>query len=489
MKNKVFICALLLSIITVMNIRAQNLPDGIWSSPQSTTTEGRYRSNADDFIRPDAYSGVEFNKWFGMVSFLWDKINNKEIATIGFAARADNLYIGAFYNGNFWANAPVNNYTEQQFTTAPAGGEADKTYNVYSNNIGVVPNPVNNAAVLFGVADMGFRLTYRTNHQSFKKSDIVTGNRLYKNYQTEAGYIAPQIAWAMAKDLTGNGIRPYITVDLVFYRDYLKVETAGADVDGNSGIKTERSLNHFDPVFAVCMGGYTFYNKDGFKGSFDLDYALTLNLYDNEYNFVENNTNKKGKIQGTYNPASISYLEQSYVLNSLTPSVSGSWGNDKLALKFKLNLPLTLCAEEANVMDLNTVSGKLFYDGDSDSTTTFTFQPDLRLALQYKPVPDRLTLNTGAQIQTTAISVETKDHKYFSGGAETKNLASKIHNDSLSGDFVSYFHLGVSFNFTENAWVEAVTGVSKAFGNSETIEIFAPGGLFSFGSVMVGLKF
>jgi hypothetical protein len=490
MKNKVFIIASFLLIITVMGAWAQNLPAGIWTSPQSTTTEGRYRSNADDFIRPDSYTGVKLNKWFGMTSFLWDDTYSG-IATVGFAAKANNVYIGAFYNGNMWANAPANNYTEEEPGTVPNGGTAGNVYNVYNTiSVGGTTNPVNNTAVLFGVADMGFRLTYRTNYQSFKKRNVVTGNQLYNNYHIERGYIAPQIAWAMAKDLTKNGIRPYITVDLVFDRDYQKTETTGPDSAGVSGEYIGRSLNHFDPSFAAGLGGYTFYNKDGFKGSFDFDYVLTLNIFDNEYSYIDNNVYKTGKIKGTWSPGSNPYLEQSLTSNSLTPSLSGSWSKDALALKFKLNLPLTLINKEQNSISLD--HDKLVYNGASNSTATFTFRPDIRLAMQYKIVPNRLTLNTGARIQATALTLETTSQSYYNNGE--KKSTRKIHNDSYinigSGtQFISRFSIGPTLNFTENVWVEATTGVTNAYGNEGTIDVFAPGGLFSFGSILVVLKF
>jgi hypothetical protein len=488
MKNRVFTLALLLSM-SAAGAWAQNLPNNIWSSPQSTTTEGRYRSSADNFIRPDQYAGVSFNKWFGMVSFLWDD-NFSQIATAGFATKASNVYIGAFYSGNFWTGMPGNNYSEEEPATIPAGGKAGKVYDVYSS-ISVATNPVNNAAVLIGVADMGFRLTYRTNYQSFKESDIVTGNQLYKNYQAEGGYIAPQIAWAMAKDLTKNGIRPYVTVDLIFNRNYQKTETKGPDSAGNTGEYIDHSSNHLDPSLALGLGGYTFLDIDGFKLSADLDYVLTLNIYDNEYSYAQNGKYKTGKIAGTYIPGTIDYFEKFFISNLVTPSLSGQWSKDRLALRFKLNLPFTFQSEEQNPMVLNE-NNKLVYNGANNSMFTFIFRPDVRLALQYKLIPDRLTLNVGARIQATAITLDTIDQVNYTLGK--KDASKKTHNRSFSNigsgtQFISRFSIGPTFNFTENAWLEALTGVSNAYGNSGTVEVFAPGGLFSFGSILVGLKF
>jgi hypothetical protein len=484
MKN-IFFMLVLLSI--AKGAWAQNLPGNIWSSPQSTTTEGRYRSNADDFIRPDTYTGVKFNKWFGLAAF--NDVEYRAITTVGFATKISSLYIGAFYSGNFWTNAPSNNYSEMGFSTAPNGGVADKIYNVYSS-ISVVPEPVNNVALIIGVADMGFRLTYRTNYQLFNKSDIVvtgTPNQLYKNYQAEGGYIAPQIAWAMAKDLTNNGIKPYVTLDLIFDRDYEKSETSGADVSGNSGERIVRSQNHFEPVLAAGMGGYTFYNKDDFRASADLDYALTLKIYDNEYSYADNGRYKTGKIKGTFSPGILPYVEQSYVLNSFTPSVSGSWSSDRLSLRFKLNLPLSFSTEESSIMGLDS-SKSLIRSGDSNLINTFIFRPDLRLAMQYKIVPEKLALNVGARIQSTPMILETVTRKiYDTSGNETATQI--IHQDSFNGSFVSRFHIGAAFNFSENVWLEATTGVTNAYGNIAVIDVFAPGGLFSFGSILFALKF
>jgi len=500
MKNKIFSLALLLSMsmIVTAGVWAQNLPASIWTSPQSATTEGRYRSNADDFIRPDAYLGVKFNKWFGLLSFLWDENNNNyhaPYATAGFATKVNGIYIGTFYSGNLWTGAPVYNYTEREIV--PNGGVSGKSYSVYDPiNVAVMSPPVNNFSVLIGVKDMGFRLTYRTNHQSFSENDIVlgaTGNstgQLYKSYSAGSGYLAPQFAWAMAKDLTKGGIRPYVTIDLVFNRDNQDSETAGPDANGVSGSKIGRSGNHLDPSFGLGLGGYTVYNKDGFKLSCDLDYVLTLNIYDNEYSYEENGVYKTGTIKGTYSPSQVPFTEKSYVYNSVTPSLSGSWSQDKVALKFKLNMPLTFVNEEASPMVEDAATpGNLIYIGTSASTFSFSFRPDIRFAMQYKIIPDKLTLNVGARIQATAITLNTISQTQYNNSGDVLS-GSERHESSYggSGNFVSRFSIGPTFNFTENIWLEANTGVTNAYGDG-AIDIFAPGGLFSFGNILVALKF
>jgi len=478
----------LLFVIASSYTWAQNLPGGIWTSPQSAATEGRYRSNADDFIRPDTHSGVKFNKWFGLVAFITDE-NYNPLASVGFATKVNDLYIGAFYNGNFWAGTPANNYTERQFTAGnePAGGVANKTYDVY-NSINVASQSVNNFALLFGFNDMGLRLAIRASHLLFNQSNVVTGDQLYGSYLAENGYIIPQIAWAVSKDMvSGKGIRPYITVDLMFDRSYLKTETKGEDAGGITGERIGRSANVLSPALGLGLGGYHFYNQDGFRATLDVDYTLSINIYDNEYSYIENGQYKTGKFAGTFNPGSFPYVERSYFTTTLTPSVAGSWSKERLALRFKLNLPLTLTVEEASTMAVN--GSDLIKNGNSDTTTTFTFRPDIRLAMQYKLIPDRLTLNVGARIQASALTLVTVDHDYYNAsGEKVTPLTTKIHQDSFGSSVASRFHIGPTFYFTENAWVESNTGVTNAYGDN-AIDIFAAGGLFSFGSILVCLKF
>ena len=292
----------------------------------------------------------------------------------------------------------------------------------------------------------------------------------------------------MAKDLTKDGIRPYAALDLVFYREYRKTKKAGDPV---SGEEIKLSKNRFDPSLSAGLGGYTLYNKDGFKLSTDVDYVLTLNLYDNEYSYEDGGSYKIGKIKGTNNDNGNPLMEEFSVSNSLTPSLSGSWSKDALALKFKLNLPLTLSSKERNSADLDA-SNNLFYNGQNESTTSFIFRPDLRLAMQYKIIPNRLTLNVGARIQASTLKAETIEQKNYDAAGvfidDKKMHNTKFGKEDGTSDFASRFNIGATVNFTDNVWLEAATGVSGAFGDG-AIDIFAPGGLLSFGSILVGLKF
>ncbi|MDR0473007.1 MAG: hypothetical protein LBH43_04995 [Treponema sp.] len=93
----------------------------------------------------------------------------------------------------------------------------------------------------------------------------------------------------MAKDIFEQSIKPYAAITLNFYRENLKTDKYLAP-DKTSGQEILCSQNYFQPTFAAGLGGFTFYNADGFKGSVDLDYTLRLIVYSNDYSYVEDNS-------------------------------------------------------------------------------------------------------------------------------------------------------------------------------------------------------
>jgi len=516
MRKRMILAVLPLLMFMAGNLWAQGLPGtpgtgaGIFASPQSDASQGRYRSDADNFMRVDSWAGVKFDKWFGFTSFA----PANGMAT-GFATKAGDIYIGALYTGNFWANKPSNNYDER---TLDFFGTDKKDYPVYGTVPAVATGPFNNIAVMIGVADMGIRLMYRTNHQSFRKNDIMTGGiptmvpdpadpdpanptlplvpgtttGFYKNYETGTGYLAPHIAWGMAKDLVKDiGIRPYVMLDFDIHQNYRKSEYY-TSASATSGMVIGNSQNRFEPKLTAGLGGVHFINKNGFRGTVDIDYDLTFKFYNNEYNYTD-----AGGIARVNNLSGLNtngvLTDDFYIRNQIIPSIAGSWSKEKLALRFKLNLPVNIIGEEATAMALkNPAESALEKHGDYNKSTEISFRPDLRLALQWRIIPNKLSLNASGRIEATPLSAKTTKVKEYENGVEKTVVAGdttkKIEND-FRGTFTNMFRVGATFNFTENVWIEASTGVWGANGQNSMRVFSDTNGLFSFGNILVGLKF
>jgi hypothetical protein len=446
-----------------------------WSSPQFTATQGRFRSAADNFIRPDYYNAVTFDKFFAMTSFAaTDK------AQLGYAGKIGNMYIGAAYGGNFWANYTDLTYTEQEYAAWPGGSKKVPVYGFNYSNPFTSKTPENRIAVLLGLADMGFRFTFSSvGHELISLKDSVVGGSAVKSYEAERGRIIPQIAWAMAKDLSENGIRPYVLLDLGFTRDYIKGETISAIGPNNAYVGY--SENSFDPKLTLGLGGYTFYkNEGGFKLLADFEYALELRIFENEYSY-QNGTGyyEIAKIKGINGGGSGGLSEDTYSGHLLTPALAGQWSGGPLALRFRLNLPVTFVGAESTDM---TINGSGLDSGDKSSLSFIGFNPNLVLAAQWKIV-SKLTLNVGGRITLGNIGQETTEttSKGTPGipSTSTKTITGR------RGASSNQLTIGFTFLPTDNLTFEASSGI----GTNNAINFTEDYGLLNFTSLLVGVRF
>ena len=476
-------------------------------SPQGTATQGRLRSAADDFIRPDSYAGVAFEKWYSMASFA-----STTIATLGYAAKIGGeggLYLGVFYSGMFWANVTTPTYTTEQreFFTG-----VDKNVPIYNAAIDFDTAPSNQIAVLIGVADMGFRLSFITTYESFKTDGdtMIAGNR-YKSYEKELGLLSPQIAWSMAKNLTDIGIKPWATFDLGFNRAYEKTELYTTQYDeydvpfwipSESSERIVNSQNNIAPEVNIGLGGITIANKDSWRTSTDLEYRLQIRAYNNEYNYddIAGNINIKS-FNGTYFSNNTDILtddvltERSFNGHRIRPIISTQWNGDKLRLRAKLDLNLIFSFEENNPMVLRSDnSGTLIHaQGRSVKTSIFSFNPVLQLAAQWQAA-SKFFLNIGGHIELDALrSTTTEGSVYDSDGNKEYDANGNTVGYKTSaityGDTQNQLTLGVTINATDNLGFEANAGVSINSGKTELNFFDTTDGLFVFGSILVSLKF
>jgi hypothetical protein len=507
--NRFLTAALLLSIIAAGGLWAQTNtntatdPDNSNSlSPSNTSTSGRFKTAIDDYISPQDYAGLKLNDWFGYAS--WATTGQPQL---GYAKQINNIYLALYYKGTFWGG--FNNFAGKEETIPTfMGGDDDKKLTTYTMPA-PLDNPDNSVAVMIGFADMGIRLGFSSTYDSFKsdgdmrvESGVSTYNH-YKNYELENGNLVPQIKWGMAKDLIKQGIRPYLTVTLNFHQENLKADQYTAP-DKTSGKKILYSQNYFQPTFAAGLGGIAFYNANGFKGSADLDYTLRLTAYSNDYSYVEDNSAgvipddyKYGTktINGTWGPISASNTalilrEKSYVYNSIVPSVSGSWSAENLGLKVKLRVNLDFDTTKTTDMDVirdlatGITGGNLQKQGNDETRDTFTVTPRLDLGLQYKIIPDKLILNAGGQLRRGITYTTTTVKVYDFEGKEDGTKASNSKSTGF-GTMTWRLYAGTMFNFTENVWIEAATGIQNG------VNVFSTGadGLLNFTAIAVGLKF
>ena len=484
--KKLILTLLIISVMTgiVYSQVITTLPGGMgltdWESPQSAATQGRMRSNSDNFIRADAFTGVSFDKFFAMTSYA-----STGRAQLGYATKISNIYMAIAYGGSFWTGYTPNNYNEMYRSDWPGGA---KTVPVYNNLNFAASSPENRMALLIGLPDMnmGFRFAFFTSYDSISNKEFVSGADLYKSFNSARGNITPQLAWSMTKDLTPKGIRPNLSLDLGFMKNYEKYDKYLNDGTTNTtGVDVRNSQNYFQPVLSAGLGGYTlFRNEGGFRLSADLDYNLISRFYRNEYSYKDAaGKYQTSTIKGVVNGGT--FREYSYFQNSFTPSISGQWSTGPLATRFQFRMPLYLGSEKSTEMNLEAgkTSGDLVKEGADSKTTIVNFAPQLRLAAQWKIISS-LTLNFGGRISISSLQRETSKGETFSQGIKNDNSSFK-NITSTFGSTGNTLTAGVTFNPFSNLSFEAACGVVSP----NTVSVFDPSGLFRFANILVSLKF
>ena len=500
MKKLSFIAILFAA--AALSVHAQMAVSDGWQSPQSEATQGRIRSAADDFIRPDSYVSAGVNDWFAMTSF-----QSTARVNLGYAKKLEKLFLGVYYGGSFWNNLAGKDYT---LTTGTWLGKENSTVKGYAPPLPTPPTaaanfPNNNIAVLIGVADMGFRLSYSTTLWTFEDEEFASGATSYVSYLRQSGDMSPQLAWSMTKNIIERGIKPYATFTLTFHKDYTEEEVYMATSPttyAGGGSQTTNSQNYLAPRVNLGLGGFTLTQIEAFRLTADLDYVFTLRSYSNEYSvLVTTGTNpvyKTHPIAGLYTGNLITGLsENSYSQHTFIPSLAGSWNGEKLRLRFKTNLNMSTTSEETIAMGVNNSStdgSVLWKNGNTTNTSTFLFNPDLRLAAQWQIVPS-FALNVGGRITVSAIESQTVETSVYVNNAETVTARSTAVTKRFgSGGAVpatgNQLTLGVTFNPTDNVTFEAASGVSNAASND--VSVFQPTdskGLFYFYNLLLSLKF
>jgi len=487
--TKLFMAAAVIALLTVAGGSLYAEPN-LFNSPQKQATATQFWSDADLFLSPYRYTDVEFEKWFGTVSFQSDMFttSSTQMLQLGFATKLSGMYAAVYYGGNTLA-LPEEIYREE---------DGKRVYSQMPELFKPSINPpYNEGAVLIGFMDMGFRLSYVHTYRSIKLNDFAGPSDNYKSYTDEKGSINPEIAWGMTKQLIpGKGIQPHVYIDLDFFRDYQKQ-------DIGSGDEIKHSNNEFTLGFTAKAGGFSLFEQNGFDFGVDLWYTLHWKAFNNEYTPKDYDditdpgnpvwVPRTGTIK-TYNgvfhqveaapdPAQ-DYYRTGYHDHLVTPYLYATWSGEKLSLSAEASIELGFTGEKGTQFNLN--GDKPVKNGFDFDAFTFSLVPNLDLGLQWAIVPDKFYLNAGTSIKFFEFSVKTSAIDTYSNDIKG-NTAKEI--DKTFAEALTKLMLGFTFNPTANVGVQAMSGVDFQTNSINLFDTTANSGLAVFSQIMVTLKF
>jgi hypothetical protein len=489
-----------------------------FASPTGSVTSWRFSNAEDDYLQPQWYKGVEFSKFFATVGF-----SNK--ADFGFATSfGSDFYLGVHYAGHIFRHSVIG-YSEMKDKFA---NKDDVKFKSYDNIDFTANRPEHSFGVLIGIADMGLLVTVDTNYQTFRVTEDTqvnfSGVRDIKTGEQSYGDITPGIKWGMARDLTGNGIRPAVGVTFGIHSDIMKFEQY--EVNGALpildmldapykiyGERIDHSDNSYELGLTFDLGGYNLIStEDGFKFSANLEYELSAGLYaDNEYTWAEtggtittsNYTKvyKKASVKGRVKGLDDYDTDVKDATHTITPSVAAGWNSDRIGLGAELRLPVEIRAEGhtktiSNYIPAGSsvpVGHKKYRDVGTYSETEVNFSPVLNLGAQFRAIPDKFFINIGGKIglskigQTTTEDVDV-DYDYTDNDKTTKTSSKKI--APFSSGTNTGLYAGMTFYFTNNVFLDAWTGLNgqngfNIFGTSTTTS----GSIAYFNGIILCLQF
>ncbi|MCL2880238.1 MAG: hypothetical protein FWF29_08350 [Treponema sp.] len=480
-----------LALISLGNLYAS---PNFMVSPQWEASAGQFWGDADQFMDPRGYVTVEFDKWFGAVSFYGNHqdFSQTAMAQLGFATRFGGIYTGVYYNGNAW-NMPQYSYSESQegagffastkmmksFTVLP---EINTTYRLH-----------NEAAVLIGVADMGFRLSYVSTHRIRNLSeDFKAGDDYYRSFRDEYGSINPELAWGMAKDLIdGKGLKPHVYIDTNFFRDFQALEQYKAG-GGTYGNQINNSQNYFTLGLTASTGNFSLVKKDSFDFGCNLWYVMNLQMYNNEYPYQDAaGTYHAGKnLKGTYDGTSIT--GRSMNTHTITPYLYSNWSGEKLSLSAEFSLGFGFGNAKDTAMALKAGSetqGILVKEGADNNTSGFSFSPVLNAGMQWAIISDKLFLNAGAGVGFGYMVFTTVKTVNYDQGAKDNSIPDSTTFTRNFYPASTTLSAGITFNPVKNLGLQAMCGIDSGTNYISIFDTTAARGFFTFSKLLVTLKF
>ena len=476
-----------------------NLPVGILGAPSSVVTEGIWAGQWHNIMSPSAHSGVSFENWTGFAAFgEGDAPGTTNRFAMAYATRIGGMYLAAYLGGTgfgLFRNLSFTEFRSNSWTSDPDNWRTFREYDMPNFNTGTN----NRIAVLIGIADMGFRLSYGTTVNSFSSSnvyDLMGYGEYLADVSAALGVRQIELMWAMSRNLLDIGLRPTAGIRLNFARNFSEFNEF--EYDGSRvGNIIAHSANFIQPEIELNSGWVNFFTTDsGWLLRADLQYELAFRMFNNDFTIYDTYGNPSGtrSISGihyldVFGPGNDIFYEMSWMRHRIRPRVQLNWTGETVALSTRLVLDNWITSSSQDERSWND-----YYDGitsnfgTNESTFRFQFQPSLEFAVRWFALPNRLTLQAGARYDFGSITRET---------VETTPLDSygnSIANGTFTTTSIDFsqastrFRVGATFHFNENFALDAATSVQNG-ANVNFFPTTGNNGLMHFTSVMGVLTF
>jgi len=422
---------------------------GDLSSGTNRATAGLFTSDADDFIDPTGFGGVELAKSFFLAGGqnISTQSGNVGLLDLGFAANLGGLYLGTWYRGDIirynWGTASQ--------TISPTWDDDLRVITQTTDTTeypGQFYNFDNQIEFLIGVGSIGIKLGFMESVATAKdegKNDLVVTD--YKNgivdyqnetvdYKNSKSYLKPYLGFGGNFDLGGASLSPYLSFGFGIYSDTLVDNTRDYSVVNGveKFVKTSANYGHSNGYLepAGTVGISLGLPKSGTKqATIGVEYSIDMLLYNNSYGdsgiegddvkgtvnwgwgggYIDRVTNTyAGTLTETSQTVNID--EKTYISHEIVPSLKiVNEPSDDFKFGFKAGVPISFGNSSSEKYGKKYEFEKHVYTVDplknwtkttntswtsgKEETSFFDVSLVLTLGASYKAVPGKLTLNGG----------------------------------------------------------------------------------------------
>lgn len=419
------------------------------SSNTAKSTAGVFGNDIDNFMSTTEYGRVEFDK-----GFIFLGLDSNTNLDLGYATRLGSFYLGTWYEGSILDGSSTDTITIETEPNVIDFVVIDESKTT-TQTLNDTTNTKNKGAVLFGIANMGFKLGVEQNATVKKttvspilKEEYIASTGTYtKTEYTDtdfySGKVKPYLDFGMNLDLGSMLLKPRAGFGVEFYSfktgdtKNVTVSTKGSklNLDQNTQIY---SYNDSYIGLNPSLGASLVFAKDnGSELVLDAGYRLELPLYNSTYTDASGSEQKiKGSASATRTITtketlnststtinwSASTTEKSFMENNFNLGASYTLNPaERLSLGFGGGLDVSLENEKTIKTTYNTTkivvdsksqnptgssvtTTEIVTPGNTTEVATLGLTPTARLGMQYQIVPQKFILNSGVKVSLPSFS-------------------------------------------------------------------------------------
>jgi hypothetical protein len=513
-------------------------------SNQRNATATLYKTDVDNYLNVNNWSGVNFEKWFGFLHGTGTTAPAFR-ANLGYATKIGGIYVAARYWGNIFQDTGGEESVTKTATYDPithALTELEETTS-YPNKW---RNSNNHLDVLIGVAGQGIRVGFfeamafnaAEANRDFTTTNYQNGQILYSGetdeYTNYNGNLRPSVQWGTQLTVSNLTIKPRagaafnIKMDKLFESYYADYTTGGPK---NLNRANGHNNGYLQPIF-TAGADLGLPKKDTLATTVTLDYLMSFNIYNNDYSASGFSGTAKGPvswgtgISGTTTTTSIdsrtttttntlNFNDSKSTFHRIVPKITLDKAvADGLKVGLVAQIPVTITTtsndqySEAktytqtttfnapnSALAKTTINETTHTPGGITETTKFTVTPQVRVGASYALIPSRFTVNAGVNLDPLGTGdnggwIYTKTTQSRNGDGVRTTRTTKNGNGITTNKVDTTVAGGGEDNIDKstvsNSWAAFAGSVGGgflfSFNENIALDLWANSGTFSAGS-------